>query len=227
MSEEIPSGMVAQSLDRQIGLAQSKWQLIFKRMLDLLIAIPVFVFLLPFFVLAALLIRVESPGPVFYTDRRLGKNGKVFTCIKFRTMFVDNDATLAAHLEANSTARQCWQLYRKLPDDPRVTRLGRLLRKFTIDEFPQVINIIRGEMSIVGPRPFMIREVPDIGPHLSELLTMRPGMAGMWIAYGRNRLTFEERVSLDLKYVREWSLKLDASLFFKSLVALLIARGAH
>jgi lipopolysaccharide/colanic/teichoic acid biosynthesis glycosyltransferase len=205
----------------------NKPQLMAKRVIDLAVTIPVFILLLPIFAVIGFLIKLETQGPVLFADKRLGVGGRVFNCYKFRTMLHDSEHVLKAYLEGHPEARQQWALYKKLPDDPRVTRVGRFLRKTTLDEFPQVINIIRGEMSIIGPRPFMLRETGEIEPYIADILTMSPGMAGMWIAHGRNNLTFEERIRLEVQYVRNWSLKLDFVLFWKSFIALVLARGAH
>ena len=227
MTEETFALRIAQAQAGQILLNHSPWQLKVKRLIDLVVATLTFILLIPVFALAAILIKLETPGPVFYTDKRLGKGGRIFNCLKFRTMFADSEAILQAYLESHPEAREQWALYKKLPADPRVTRIGRWLRKTTLDEFPQVINIIRGEMSILGPRPFMLREAEELAPYAAELLSMPPGMAGMWIAHGRNRLTFEQRIQLELEYVRYWSLGLDFVLFWKSFIALVTARGVH
>lgn len=205
---------------------RSRWQLAAKRAIDLAVGVPVIVLMSPLFALTALAIKLDSPGPVFYIDRRFGKHRRVFGCIKFRTMHHNSEQVLQAYLAANPDAAERWAQFRKLDDDPRITRVGRLLRKTTLDEFPQVLNILRGEMSILGPRPFMLREEDDIEPHLDEILSMPPGMAGMWIAHGRNNLTFEQRIQLELEYVHNWSLWLDAVLFWKSFWALVSRRGA-
>ena len=211
---------------RQV-LHHSRWQQAVKRAIDVLVAVPVFLLLLPGFAVIGLLAKAESPGPVLYTDRRLGRGGCVFTCLKFRTMRHDSEHILQAYLQAHPELQERWAKYKKLPDDPRVTRAGRWLRKTTLDEFPQVVNILRGEMSILGPRPFMQREAGELEPYAAEILSMRPGMAGMWIAHGRSSLTFEQRIQLELDYVRHWSLGLDLIVFWKSVVALITARGAH
>ena len=227
MCEETPMHIAAQSSVGRTPSIHSRWQLTVKRSLDLIIAIPVLILLMPVLAIVALLIKLETPGPVVYADKRLGKGGKVFNCLKLRTMFTGSEDSLEAYLESHPEAREHWAVYKKLPNDPRLTRVGRILRKTTLDELPQVVNIIRGEMSIVGPRPFMLREAQEIEPYMAALLSLRPGMAGIWMAHGRNELTFEERIQLELKYIRRWSLKLDAVLFVKSLVTLLTAKGAH
>jgi lipopolysaccharide/colanic/teichoic acid biosynthesis glycosyltransferase len=208
-------------------VAKHRWQTTIKRCLDLVITVPLLIPFVPLFAVVGLLIKWDSPGPVLYLDKRLGKDGKAFNCYKFRTMFTDSESVLEGHLDTHPDARIQWDLYKKLPHDPRVTRVGRLLRKMTLDESPQLVNIVLGEMSIVGPRPFMLREVQELEPYLAELLSVRPGMAGMWIAHGRNKLTFGQRIQLELQYVHSWSLRLDAVLLWKSALNLLMSRGAH
>lgn len=207
--------------------ARSKWQLRIKRLVDLLAAIPTLLLMLPLFGAMAVLIKLETPGPVFYAQDRIGKNGKLFKCIKFRTMFVNSNAVLEAYLDANPEARETWRVFKKLADDPRVTRVGRILRRLSLDEMPQVINIVRGEMSIVGPRPFLPREFDELASYAHYILSMPPGMAGMWIACGRNRLTFAQRLELEVVYTSQWSLWLDVVLFARSLIAMLGGNGAH
>jgi len=227
MAEETFAVVLPHAHGGQPPLRHSRWQLKVKRLVDVVVAALTLVLLAPVFAVIALLIKLETPGPALYSDRRLGKGGRVFKCFKFRTMFADSEAILQAHLERDPEARQRWASYKKLPDDPRVTRVGKWLRRTTLDEFPQVVNILRGEMSILGPRPFMLREAEELAPYAAEVLSLPPGMAGMWIAHGRNRLTFEQRIRLELEYVRAWSLRLDFVLFWKSLIAVLTARGAH
>jgi len=185
-------------------------------------------FLLPLLILIAALIKVDSPGPVLYVHRRLGKKGEMFKCLKFRTMYVNSEELLDSYLERNPHVWEEWSRYKKLREyDPRVTRLGRFLRRLTLDELPQLVNVIKGDMSMVGPRPFLPRELPELGAYGDIILSMQPGMAGMWIAYGRSELSFRQRLKLDAWYVGNWSLRLDVSLFVKSLQQVLTCRGSH
>ena len=217
--------IAAQSFVGRDSPVQSRWRLV-KRALDLIIAIPCFVLLLPFFGVIALLIKVDSRGPTFFVHERLGAKGKPFKCVKFRSMYVDSDNVLRQHLHGNPVLDEEWATYKKLQNDPRVTRVGRILRRLTIDELPQILNIIKGEMSIIGPRPYLPRELPGMGPYSEVILCMRPGMAGIWVAQGRNELTFQERISLEANYVSNWSFQLDCVLFIQSVKAVLSRRGA-
>lgn len=200
---------------------------VLKRILDLVIAIPGLLLPLPFCGVIALLIKLDSPGPVFYLQERLGKGGRLFKCIKFRTMYVENDSILQNRLENDPGYKEEWSKYRKLQNDPRVTRIGRVLRKSTLDELPQFFNVIKGDMSIVGPRPYLPTELPDMGLLADIILSVRPGMAGIWIAKGRNELTFQQRVELEADYVLNWSLWNDCILFLQSFRAVLLMKGAR
>lgn len=203
------------------------WQLRIKRVCDLLVAILSLIFLLPVFGVIAVLIKLDSPGAVFHVQERLGLGGKLFKCYKLRTMHVGADDALEERLRQDPQLLEEWLTYRKLRNDPRVTRIGRWLRMLTIDEMPQLINVILGEMSIVGPRPYLPSELNDVGVNGPILFSMRPGMAGVWVAQGRNRLTLRQRVELETAYVCDWSLWLDCRLFVASAKAVLLRQGAH
>jgi undecaprenyl-phosphate galactose phosphotransferase len=184
--------------------------------------------LFPLFCVIAALIKLDSRGPIFYAEARLGRGGRLFRCFKFRTMVMNGDEILHELFRANPAAKAEWREYRKLrTSDPRVTRVGRVLRRFSLDEFPQILNILRGEMSVVGPRPFLPRELPDMGEAAGPILTLRPGMAGMWIAAGRNALTFAQRLELELAYVSGWSLRLDLRLFLRCFGVGIRGKGAY
>ena len=202
-------------------------QLAVKRGLDFALAIPTLIVLSPVFGLIALLIKIESGGSIFHNEERLGRRGRRFLCIKFRTMIPENDVVLEGYLQSNPDAAREWKQFRKLRGhDPRVTRVGRFLRRFSIDEMPQVINIIKGDMSVVGPRPFLPRELPDIGSAAEVILSFKPGMAGMWVASGRNGLPFSDRIKLEQYYVIHWSLWLDFVLLLKTLRILVTDKNA-
>lgn len=187
----------------------------------------IFPFLIIFFPIVGILIKLNSDGPVVFIDKRYGKSGKIFTCYKFRTMYVDNENTLRQYLDSNSVDRDHWESYRKLPNDPRITRIGKPLRKTGFDELPQFINIIKGDMSLIGPRPFMIREWSDLEPHANIVLSHRPGLIGAWLANGRNELTFDQRINVELDYIRKWSLKLDLLTFRRCVISIVTGRGAE
>ena len=180
-----------------------------KRVLDLALACLVGVVALPVLAVLTLLVLVDSGRPVFYNDRRMGKDGKVFACMKFRTMVPDAETVLQECLREDPALREEYVRYHKLRNDPRITKIGRFLRKTSLDELPQLWNVLRGEMSLVGPRPYLPRESTDIGIAQGEILRVPPGVTGLWQVRGRNSTTFDDRVELDTYYVRNWSLWID------------------
>ena len=183
--------------------------------------------MLPIFFVLALLVLLESGTPIFYRDWRMGKEGELFSCIKFRTMVSDAEALLQKMLEEDTKFREEYSKYHKLRDDPRVTRVGRFLRKTSLDELPQLWNVLRGEMSLVGPRPYLPRESEEIGITQSEILRVPPGITGPWQVSGRNRAFFSERVQMDACYVRDWSMWLDILLLIRTVKTLLFDRAAY
>lgn len=180
-----------------------------KRVLDLGLACIVGVVALPVLAVLTLLVLIDSGRPIFYNDRRMGKDGKAFACMKFRTMVRDAEAVLQECLREDHALREEYVRYHKLRDDPRITRIGRFLRKTSLDELPQLWNVLRGEMSLVGPRPYLPRESTDIGLAQGEILRVPPGVTGLWQVRGRNSTSFDDRVELDTYYVRNWSLWID------------------
>lgn len=180
---------------------------------------------LPFTLVLVLAIKIEDGGPVFFYQERLGLNGKPFRLIKFRTMVQGAEGILEKYLADNAEARQEYQRYRKLEKDPRVTRIGSFLRKFSIDEIPQLINVIRGEMNFIGPRAYMLHEL-DINNEITKtILRVKPGATGWWQVMGRNEATFEERQRLDLYYISNWSLWLDYYILIKTIWIILSGQG--
>jgi Undecaprenyl-phosphate galactose phosphotransferase WbaP len=197
-----------------------------KRMLDLALVITGGTFVLPLLLFLALLVRLESRGPVFYSDRRLGRNAKPFHCLKFRTMVPDAEEVLNRILAEDAEKREEYSKYHKLRDDPRITRIGRFLRKTSLDELPQLWNVLKGEMSLVGPRPYLPRESPEIGSAQREILRVYPGMTGPWQVSGRSDMSFKERNQMDSYYVRNWSVWLDLIILSRTVVTVLRRRGA-
>ncbi len=179
-----------------------------KRCFDALTATVALTLLSPILLIIAALIRRDG-GPAFFEQPRAGEGGKAFQCLKFRTMAVDAEDRLEAILNADPAKRAQWDAYQKLDDDPRITRIGHLLRKTSLDELPQLINVLRGEMSLVGPRPMMLDQMDMYGPSLDAYVRMKPGITGLWQVNGRNATTFEERARLDDWYARNWSLWRD------------------
>ena len=201
---------------------------IVKRIFDIFLGILLFPTLLPVFLLIALLIKLDSPGPVLHKAKRIGKNGREFCCYKFRSMYIDSDIVLEKHLLNDLDAKREWELYAKLKDnDPRVTKVGRWIRKYSLDELPQIINVILGDMSLVGPRPYLPREKSSMGSYFGTILESTPGITGLWQVSGRNEIMFEGRMILDCWYVRNWSIWLDIVLLCKTVKVVLGKKGAY
>jgi Undecaprenyl-phosphate galactose phosphotransferase WbaP len=197
------------------------------RILDIsliLLAAPYIIFA---FLILAILIKLDSPGPVFYRQRRIGRFGRKFSVYKFRTMVQNADEVLKECLEKSPELKAEWLATHKLKQDPRVTRLGALLRKLSLDELPQLWNIIIGDMSMVGPRPIVDAEVEKYGKCFNLYIQVRPGLTGLWQVSGRNNTTYERRVELDEYYVRNRSLKLDLQILLKTALVVITRDGAY
>ena len=179
--------------------------------------------LLPFLALTALLIRLDSRGAALFSQRRVGRNGQEFTVYKFRTMYADAEALLTELRQHN----ECDGPLFKMRRDPRVTRVGRLLRRFSLDELPQLWNVVRGDMALVGPRPPLPTEAAVYADDVTRRLLVKPGLTGLWQVSGRSDLSWQESVRLDLYYVENWSLALDAMVIWKTLWAVARGRGAY
>jgi lipopolysaccharide/colanic/teichoic acid biosynthesis glycosyltransferase len=199
---------------------------VLKRAFDLPLAALLFVLLAPFMGAVALALRLSSPGPVFFRQKRLGRNGQPFDCLKFRSMRVDAELVLRRNPAIH--ARYVANGY-KLPegDDPRITPLGRLLRKTSLDELPQLFNVLRGEMSLVGPRPIVPAELSEYGRHANDFLAALPGVTGLWQVSGRSRIGYPQRALMELDYVYGWSLWRDLRILALTVPAVLSRNGAH
>ena len=197
------------------------------RAIDVVGASAILLVALPFLIILAVLLQIDSRGPLFFVQKRIGLNGDSFWCIKFRTMCVDADEALRRHLAQSSSARLEWMRDHKLRNDPRVTRLGMIVRKLSLDEFPQLINILRGEMSLVGPRPIVGAEIPRYGRYFNDYCRVRPGLTGLWQVSGRNDTSYRRRVSIDCYYVRNKSVILDLSILTRTIPVVLGARGSY
>ena len=198
-----------------------------KRSFDVAAASAGLAVTLPAFALIALVMKLTDSGPVFFAHERIGRNGRAFRCLKIRTMVLDGDAVLAAHLEADPLAAAEWAETQKLKSDPRVTRLGRFLRKTSLDELPQIINVLRGDMSIVGPRPVVESELLRYGTRAKHYLATRPGLTGAWQVSGRNDVRYTTRVALDTHYVNTWSLRRDLAIVVRTVPAVVASRGSY
>ena len=181
----------------------------------------------PILLAVAIWIYKDSPGPVIFKHTRIGKNGKPFPCYKFRSMCVDAKEKLAELLEDDTEARAEWERDFKLKNDPRITKSGAFLRKTSLDELPQIFNVLRGEMSLVGPRPIIQEELERYGEHAADYLMVKPGITGMWQVSGRSDIDYAERVSLDSWYVRNWSVWLDIMLLWRTFDVVLRRKGAY
>lgn len=198
-----------------------------KRWFDIVGAAASILLLLPLFCLVALAVKLWDRGPVLYRHRRVGLNGAAFDCLKFRTMVVDADEALLRHLAANNDAAREWAESRKLKRDPRITPLGSGMRKTSIDELPQLLNILKGEMSFVGPRPIVAAEVSKYGACIDHYLRARPGLTGPWQVSGRNDVDYATRVALDRHYIEDWSFWRDLTIIAKTVRVVVTARGCY
>ena len=215
--------IVVEKIDECVEKSKVKAYDFVKRGIDIILGITGLTLCLPLFVIIALLIKIDSKGPVFFKHTRVGKNGKVLKMYKFRTM-VDN----AEDLIKKFTPEQKKEFEKnfKLENDPRVTRVGKILRKTSLDELPQIINILKGEMCIIGPRPIIETELEKYGKNKAKFLSVAPGLTGYWAANGRSDLSYEERMALELYYVDHRSLWLDLKIFVKTIGSVLTGRGA-
>lgn len=198
-----------------------------KRGVDVILALILSVLSLPIFLLIALFIWLEGTGPVFYTQQRLGYQGSLIKIYKFRTMQMDADYVLAEYLRNNPNVQREWQENQKLANDPRITRVGKWLRKFSLDELPQLVNVLKGEMSLVGPRPMIPNQIKEYGEKkIAAYHTVLPGLTGLWQVSGRNLTTFQERARFDLYYIRYWSFWLDLYILMRTIWVVLTQYGA-
>lgn len=223
MSEEVSVEAKVSSFAVGSLFPQFRYRVI-KRGVDLLLVAISLPFCLPICGLLALLVRCSSSGPIFYREYRLGQFGKPFRIWKFRSMYTGEERgrqlleSEYSSLELRSTHKGC--------NDPRVTPIGRILRRWSLDELPQLINVLRGEMALIGPRPIVDAERKLYSGYFPFYCAVRPGMSGLWQVSGRSRVSYDERVLLDCRYVQEWSLVLDAAILFKTFHAVVAARGA-
>ncbi len=201
----------------------SGWDFMLKRCFDLVMAVALLLVLSPLLALIALAVRLSSRGPIVYRSLRPGMGGEPFACLKFRTMHADADARQADLEEANEASGALF----KMTADPRVTRVGRVLRRFSLDELPQLANVLRGEMSLVGPRPLPLRDFERLAPWHKKRYGVLPGMTGLWQVSGRSELDFDDLVRLDFLYLERWSILLDLSILLKTVPAVLGRRGAY
>ena len=200
---------------------------IFKRLIDILGGIIGTIVLIPLTIgIAIANLICKDNGPIFYSQYRMGKNGKLFKMYKYRSMVVGADEKLKKYLEENEEARKEYKKYKKLKHDPRVTKVGEFIRKTSLDEFPQFINVLKGDMSLVGPRPYLEREKEDMNGYYKYITTFKPGLTGLWQISGRSDVDFATRIDLDMQYYYNHSLKGDIKILFKTAMKLVKREGA-
>ena len=198
-----------------------------KRIFDVIIASITLIVFLPLFAFVVLLLKLTDPGPVIFRHIRVGHGGLRFACFKFRSMVLDSDKVLKTLLESDPAARKEWDRTQKLANDPRITPVGKFLRQSSLDELPQLINVIRGDMSLVGPRPIVPSELTRYGDKLSLYLLARPGITGIWQVSGRNDCGYDRRIEMDANYVRNWRFSTDFVILLRTLGAVLAQRGSY
>ncbi len=206
----------------------SRFDRAIKRSMDLFLSLLLVLILSPIFLIIAIAVKLSSPGPIIFKQKRVGYRGKTFYVYKFRTMYVDAEERLKELLERDPEAREEWSRHYKLKNDPRITPIGRFLRKYSLDELPQLFNVLKGEMSLVGPRPVKKEELENYyGDYARFYMMVLPGITGLWQVSGRSNLTYEDRVKLDTWYVLNWSLWLDITILIKTPIVVLKKEGAY
>lgn len=198
-----------------------------KRIIDIIGALVGIMILIPMTVVLYIVnFIVGDRGPIFYSQNRIGKDGKIFKMYKFRSMVMGADEKLEKYLEENEEARKEYKINKKLENDPRVTEIGKFIRKTSIDEFPQFVNVLKGEMSLVGPRPYLPREVDDMGDAYHYITAVKPGITGLWQIRGRNDVTFKDRLDLDMEYFEKKSLVFEIKILFWTVKSVVYKKGA-
>ena len=197
------------------------------RAFDIAAAAGILLLASPVLLAIALMVWMTDGGPAFFSQARIGRDGRRFQCLKFRSMCVDADARLAKLLASDENARREWHADHKLRVDPRITRLGQFLRKTSLDETPQLINVLRGEMSLVGPRPIVDAEIPRYGRRFNAYCAQRPGITGLWQVSGRNDVSYKRRVALDTAYAARKSIALDMRILAATIPAVILRRGSY
>lgn len=216
------------SKDKEIRVNNNLSYLIMKKIVDIIAGILGTILLVPL-IAVVWFIRIclhENDGPLFFEQIRIGKNGKQFRMYKFRTMVMEADEKLYRYLEENPEAKKEYKKYKKLKHDPRITKLGNILRKTSLDEFPQFINVLKGKMSIVGPRPYLFKEKKDMGEYYKKIIKCKPGLTGIWQVSGRSDVTFQERLNMDIEYLNTRCTKLDIKLILKTFTKIFKKEGA-
>ncbi len=199
-----------------------------RRLIDIVIGVFGIILLIPITIVIYIARKIlkEDNGPIFYEQLRIGKDGKYFRLYKYRTMVVGADEKLREYLNENENAKEEFEKIHKLKDDPRITKLGKFLRKTSIDEMPQFLNVFIGNMHLVGPRPYLPYEKKNMNTYYEKIITCKPGITGLWQINGRNETTFEERLKADIYYINNKTLLMDIKIFFKTIIAVITRNGA-
>lgn len=198
-----------------------------KNILDVLLSIVLIVIFFIPMIIISILIKLDSEGPIFFTQMRVGKDGKLFKIYKFRTMYINADKILEDHIKKNPNLLEELNKYWKIKDDPRVTRVGKFLRKTSLDELPQLFNVLKGDMSLIGPRPYLPEEIEKVGNLKNLILEVKPGITGLWQVSGRNEVDYKYRSNIDAWYVRNWELWLDIIILIKTIIIVIKREGAY
>lgn len=199
-----------------------------KRVFDIILSILLIPVLVPVILVLTVLLKIDSPGPAFFMQNRLGKDGKLFKVVKFRSMYLDNSRILKEYFATHPEVEEEWEKYKKIRgNDPRVTRFGAFLRRTSLDELPQLFNVMKGEMSFIGPRPFLPNERVYLDDCYDEITMVHPGITGLWQVSGRSDIIFPDRIKLDLWYIKNWSLWLDIIILIKTISVVLKGKGAY
>ncbi len=206
---------------------KSRYRLVLKKVSDFMLSVLIFPFLIPLMLYIAYKIKKDEPEQnILFKQKRLGKDGKPFSCYKFQTMYENSDGLLEKYLNEHQEEMEYYKTYHKYKDDPRVTDVGHFLRRTSLDELPQIFNVFRGDMSFIGPRPYMLNEEMKIGEEIETILSVKPGITGLWQVSGRSDVDFHSRVELDVWYIRNWNLWMDLVILIKTIKTVLLKDGA-
>jgi len=203
-------------------LLLTKNYVFFKRILDIVFSFSILFFFFPIYLIISILIIGDSRGPIIFSHKRLGKNGKIFKCYKFRTMYLDSEKNLYDILNKNDELKKEFEEKFKLTKDPRITSIGKFLRRTSLDELPQFLNVFLGQMSVIGPRPIVEKEQNRYGDDIVNLLSVKPGITGLWQVEGRSNLKYSQRKELDLFYVKNKNFRIDLFILFKTILVIFI-----
>ncbi|WP_170464902.1 sugar transferase [Ruegeria arenilitoris] len=224
---EVNASLLGSSTTSRLKKYKGGWGSAIKSLFDRLFAFLALIFFAPFIVLISVVILITDGGPILFAHRRIGRGGKEFNCLKFRTMARDAEERLANILESDAEARAQWEAHQKLDEDPRITTVGEFFRKTSLDELPQFWNVLRGDMAIVGPRPVVAAEASHYGEHFCDYLSVKPGITGHWQVNGRSNTTYAERVEMDVDYVRNQSFARDVIIILKTIKVMIMGDGAR